>query len=139
MTTPVWDDEKRNEAKEMYLERIAEYPAEEQPKMSMEVVASISDELGFTKNSVRAILQRMTNDEGESVYVKAVKAPAARAASTGKKMSKADSLEELRNSLRDNGVELSEEFEESIKSMTGKAALAIAGAIRSIGSIGSED
>ncbi|QKN84922.1 D3 protein [Vibrio phage AG74] len=132
-----WTDELRAEAVEMYLERIGEFEEADRATNSTEVCKGIADELDFSVNSVRAILQRATDDEGNPVYIKATKAPKApkaKAASTGgKKMSKADAQAELVSALQDGGAEVSDELMEVIEKLTGKAAQALAGAIRTMG------
>lgn len=134
MTTPTWNDELRAEAVEMYLERIGEFEEADRATNSTEVVKTIADELGFSVNSVRAILQRSKTEDGEDVYIKATKAPKATAAkSGGKKMSKADAQAELVSALQDLGTEMTDELTEVIEKLTGKAAQALAGAIRSAG------
>lgn len=137
MSTPTWTDELRAEAAEMYLERIAVFPEAERAANSTEICKQIADELGFSVNSVRAILQRAKDSDGNDVYVKATKAPkATKAASStsGKKMSKADAQAELVSALQDGGAEVSDEVMEVIEKLTGKAAQALAGAIRAMGS-----
>lgn len=128
-----WNDDLKQEAIEMYLERIGEYDEDKRASVSTEVVAGIAEELEFSPNSVRAILQRATTEDGDPVYVKATKAPKAKAATGGKKMSKADAQAELVSALQDGGAEITDELTEIIEKMTGKAAQAIAGAVRSMG------
>lgn len=134
MTTPVWTDELKTEAAEMYVERIAEYEEDKRPAASAEVLKSIADELGFTVNSVRAIVQRAKDPDGNPIYVKAAKAAkSGAAASSGKKLSKADAQAELVSALKDGNAEVSDELVEVIEKMTGKAAQLLAAAIRTIG------
>lgn len=135
MTTPKWTDELRAEAVEMYLERIDIFPEDERAAKSTEICKEIADELGFSVNSVRAILQRAKDDDGNDVYIKATKAPKATKASAssgGKKMSKADAQAELVSALQDGGAEVTDEVMEVIEKLTGKAAQALAGAIRAM-------
>lgn len=136
MSKNVWTDELRQEAQEMYLERIAEYDEKDRAANSTEVCKGIADELGFSVNSVRAILQRAKDSDGNDVYIKATKAPKATKASSaagGKKMSKADAQAELVSAFQDGNVEISDELMEIIEKLTGKAAQALAGAVRAIG------
>lgn len=128
-----WTDELKKEAAAMYVERIMEFDEADRPKQSTEVVAGIADELEFTKNSVRAILQRMTDDDGNEIYIRAASAPKTTATGStgGKRMSKADAIAEMKAAITDAGGEIGEDFDEATKSMTGKAAAAIAAAIRS--------
>ena len=127
-----WNDDLKQEARSMYLERINEFEEADRPKMSTEVVSGIATELGFTKNSVRATLQRMKTDSGEEVYIRASTTPKASATTGNKRMSKADAIAEMKAAIKDLGaVEFTDEFDEAIKSITGKAAQAIASAIRS--------
>lgn len=129
-----WNDELKIEAREMYLERISAFPEDERPSKSTQVVEEIAEELGFTKNSVRATLQRMKTDDGQEVYIRAASKPKATPAAGGsKRVSKADAHLELRSAITDAGGNLGEDFEEATKTLTGKAALVIAGAIRTIG------
>lgn len=129
-----WTDELRAEAVEIYLERIGEFEEADRAANSTEVCKGIAEELDFSVNSVRAILQRATDEDGNQVYVKATKAPKAKAASTGgKKMSKADAQAELVSALQDGGAEVSDELMEVIEKLTGKAAQALAGAVRAMG------
>lgn len=137
MTKPTWTDELKQEAIETYLERIREFPEEERPAKTNDIVMQIAEEFGFSKNSVRAHLQRAKTEDGEPVYVKAKPAPKAKAggesgSTGGKKMSKADAQAELVASLKDGGAEVEDELTEIIEKMTGKAAQALAGAIRSM-------
>ncbi len=135
MSKPVWNDDLKAEAKAMYLEQINEFPEDERPEKSTSVVASIAEVLEFSPNSVRIILSKMKNEDGSDVYIRAGKKPKATAsASTGtKRVSKADAHAELKAAIVDGGGELPEDFDDIIKALTGKAALAIAGAIRTMG------
>lgn len=135
MSQPVWNDELRAEAKSMYLEQIMEFAEDDRPEKSTSVVESIAEVLGFSKNSVRIILSKMKNEDGTDVYIRAGKKPKAAASGTStgtKRVSKADAHKELKDSIVDGGGELPEDFDDVIKALTGKAALAIAGAIRSM-------
>lgn len=132
--SPVWTDELRQEAAAMYVERINEFEEADRASNSTEVLKSIADELGFSPNSVRAIVQRAKDQDGNEIYVKATKAPKAAAKSgSGKKLSKADAQAELVSALQDGGAEVADELLAIIEKMTGVAASALAGAIRSMG------
>ena len=103
-----WEEEKKQQAIEMYT---SEEPTAEN---SMEVVKSISTELGESPNGVRNILVRA------GVYVK--KTPATRSASSktnGGRVSVADAQATLANAIRDTGDEPDEAI---ISKLTGKAA-----------------
>lgn len=135
MTTQAkWTDELKAEAAATYLERIEEFEVEDRATNSTEVCKGIADELGFSVNSVRAILQRSKKEDGTDVYVKATKAPKATAKKAGgKKLSKADAQAELVSALQDGGAEVEDELIAVIEKLTGVAAQALAGAIRSMG------
>ena len=103
-----WEEEKKQQAIEMYT---GEDPT---PEYSMEVVKSISTELGESPNGVRNILVRA------GVYVK--KTPATRSSSSktnGGRVSVADAQATLANAIRDTG---SEPDEAIITKLTGNAA-----------------
>ena len=103
-----WEEEKKQQAIEMYT---AEEPT---PENSMEVVKSISTELGESPNGVRNILVRA------GVYVK--KTPATRSSSSktnGGRVSVADAQATLANAIRDTGEEPDDTI---ISKLTGKAA-----------------
>ena len=103
-----WEEAKKQQAIEMYT---AEEPTSEN---SMEVVKSISTELGESPNGVRNILVRA------GVYVK--KTPATRSSSSktnGGRVSVADAQATLANAIRDTGEEPDDTI---ISKLTGKAA-----------------
>ena len=103
-----WEEEKKQQAIEMYT---GEEPT---PENSMEIVKTISTELGESPNGVRNILVRA------GVYVK--KTPATRSSSSktnGGRVSVADAQATLANAIRDTG---SEPDEAIINKLTGKAA-----------------
>lgn len=130
---PTWTEELKAEAIEMYIERIEQYPEDERAKFTAEIITEIAEELEKTPNSVRAILQRAKREDGTDVYVKKAQAPKAKAVSTGKKLSKADAQAELLSALQDGGATIDDELTAVIEKMTGKAAQAVAAAIRSMG------
>jgi len=103
-----WEEAKKQQAIEMYT---GEEPT---PENSMEIVKTISTELGESPNGVRNILVRA------GVYVK--KTPATRSSSSktnGGRVSVADAQATLANAIRDTG---SEPDEAIINKLTGKAA-----------------
>jgi transposase-like protein len=113
-----WEEEKKQQAIEMYT---AEEPTSEN---SMEVVKSISTELGESPNGVRNILVRA------GVYVK--KTPATRSSSSktnGGRVSVADAQATLANAIRDTGEEPDNSI---ISKLTGKAANYFAGIINKV-------
>ena len=113
-----WEEEKKQQAIEMYT---AEEPT---PENSMEVVKSISTELGESPNGVRNILVRA------GVYVK--KTPATRSSSSktnGGRVSVADAQATLANAIRDTGEEPDDTI---ISKLTGKAANYFAGIINKV-------
>ena len=113
-----WEEEKKQQAIEMYT---SEEPTAEN---SMEVVKSISTELGESPNGVRNILVRA------GVYVK--KAPATSSAKSnggGGRVSKADAQQTLKDALSDAGQEIDGDI---IDKLTGKAAVYMAGVINAI-------
>ena len=113
-----WEEEKKQQAIEMYT---AEEPT---PENSMEVVKSISTELGESPNGVRNILVRA------GVYVK--KTPATRSSSSktnGGRVSVADAQATLANAIRDTGEEPDNSI---ISKLTGKAANYFAGIINKV-------
>lgn len=130
---PTWTDELKAEAIEMYLERIDQYAEDERAKFTAEVITDIAEELEKTPNSVRAILQRAKREDGSDVYVKKASAPKAKVASTGKKLSKADAQAELLSALQDGKATIDDDLVAILEKLTGKAAQALAGAIRSMG------
>lgn len=136
MTTkkaPTWTDELKQEAIEMYIERIEQVDEAERAMQSTEIVKGIAEELDKSPNSVRAILQRAKREDGADVYVKKAQAPKAAKASGAKKLSKADAQAELVSALKDGGAQVDDELATHIEKMTGKAAQALAAAIRSMG------
>lgn len=106
-----WDDKKKERAINSY---IAEDPT---PENSMEIVASIAEELDESPNGVRLILTKA------GVYVK--KNPASgtakKAAGTGTaRVSKEASQGRLNSAITDLGMEPNDEI---ISKLTGKAAV----------------
>lgn len=106
-----WDDEKKAQAVQMYLD------GEPTPDNSMEIVKEIAETLEESPNGVRMILTK------QGVYVK--KAPAAKSSSSGGgstgtgRVSKQAAQDALVAAITDAGQEVDEEI---ISKMTGKAA-----------------
>lgn len=107
-----WNDEKKAKAVELYL------AAEPTPETSVEIVKEIAKELEETTNGVRMILTKA------EVYVKqAAKAGGAKTAASGdkpKRVSKADSIQALKEVLEAEGVEVDMEI---VEKLTGKQAV----------------
>lgn len=106
-----WTDEKRAQAVEMYLE------ASPTPENTTEILESVAEALGESKNGVRMILTKA------EVYVKksetaTVKPSATKTASTPK-VSKADLVGALKESINSVGYSVDEEI---TSKLTGKQA-----------------
>lgn len=112
-----WDDDKRAKAVELYL---AKGPTEED---SMEIVAEVAEELNESVNGVRAILSKA------EVYIKKTpKATESKGASTSTRVSKEDAQNALVEAIESVGKEADMDI---ISKLTGKAALYLAGVIKS--------
>lgn len=116
-----------------YVELIEEYPEDERPKVTTEIVKQVAEEYEIPPNSVR---MRVTK---AGVYVKQASAKSAASGETkkatgGARTSKAQAHAELKAAMADAGIPEDKitEGEEVIEKMTGKAALFLAEAIRSI-------
>ena len=109
-----WDDEKKAKAVEMYEK------AEPTPENSVEIVKEIAEEIGETPNGVRMILSKA------GVYVKkdgsapATGTAAKPKAATGTKVSKADSLQALKDVIEAVGQAVEDDI---IDKLTGKQAI----------------
>lgn len=114
MTT--WTDELREQAIELYTEQ------NPTPENSMEVVANVADELGFSPNSVRMILSRA------KVYITKTPAKAKASGGAGKRTNKAEAIEALRAAITESGAEVDEDI---VSKLTGKAAAYFASVIAS--------
>jgi len=114
-----WTDEKRELAVEKYE---AQNPT---PETSMEIVKEVAEELGESPNGVRMILSKA------GVYVKsdaAAKEPSSKKpAST--RVSKADSIQELKELMREKGVEPDDEL---LDKLTGKLAVYLTNVIKNV-------
>jgi hypothetical protein len=107
-----WDDEKRQQAVDMYL------ASDPTPETSMEIVEAVAEELGETINGVRMILSKA------EVYVKKNQpTKAAAKGNGGGRTSKAAAHEALISAITDSGQDPNEEI---ISKLTGKAALYLA-------------
>ena len=112
------DDEKKAQAVAMY------EGANPTPENSMEVVKDLADELDESPNGVRMILTKA------GVYIK--KAASSKSASGGtasKRVSKADSQDELISAITDAGQTADEDI---ITKLSGKACLYMASVIKKI-------
>ena len=127
MTTPsvaVWTPELKAEAISQYVERINEYLPEDQPSHTLEVIAELAATFGFTKNSMRGVVQQSEH------YVKAAKkAPAVSDKPATKRPNKAQALAELKAAITDGGAEVNDEL---IEKLTGIEAVYFAQVIRHI-------
>lgn len=105
-----WDDEKRQQAVDMYLE------AEPTPETSAEIVKDIAEELDESPNGVRMILTK------KEVYVKKAVTASAKASSAtgGTRVSKAAAVEALSAAIADAGQPVDEDI---VTKLTGKAAV----------------
>ena len=127
MTTPsvaVWTPELKAEAISQYVERINEFLPEDQPSHTLEVIAELAASFGFTKNSMRGVVQQSEH------YVKAAKkAPAVSDKPATKRPNKAQALAELKAAIADGGAEVNDEL---IEKLTGIEAVYFAQVIRHI-------
>ena len=127
MTTPsvaVWTPELKAEAISQYVERINEFLPEDQPSHTLEVIAELASLYGFTKNSMRGVIQQSEH------YVKAAKkTPAVSDKPATKRPNKAQALAELKAAIVDGGAEVNDEL---IEKLTGIEAVYFAQVIRHI-------
>ena len=120
----VWTPELKAEAISQYVERINEYLPEDQPSHTLEVIAELAALYGFTKNSMRGVIQQSEH------YVKAAKkAPAVSDKPASKRPNKAQALAELKAAIVDGGAEVNEEL---IDRLTGIEAVYFTQVIRHI-------
>ena len=139
MTTPTqaqWTPELIQEAISMYIERMEAIDEDKRAEQTVEVTSEIAEELGFKLNSVRAQLSKAKRPDGSDVYIRKAKAKNTTAAAGGgtatKRVSKADAQAELVQALGSVGATVSDELQELITKMTGKAAQALADALTQI-------
>lgn len=121
----VWTPELKAEAIAQYAERIAEYLPEDRPCHTLEVVAELAKEYGFTNNSMRGVIQQSEH------YVKAAKKETAASSDkpASKRPNKAQALADLKAAIADSGAEVNEEM---IDKLTGVEAVYFTSVIRHI-------
>lgn len=119
----VWTSELKAEAIAQYAERIAEYLPEDQPSHTLEIVADLAKEYGFTNNSMRGVIQQSEH------YVKAAKKEVVSDKPVSKRPNKAQALADLKAAIADGGAEVNEEM---IDKLTGLEAVYFTSVIRHI-------
>lgn len=120
----VWTPELKAEAISQYVERINEYLPEDQPAHTLEVIAELAASYGFTKNSMRGVIQQSEH------YVKAAKKVTATSEKpASKRPNKAQALAELKAAIVDGGAEVNDEL---IEKLTGIEAVYFTQVIRHI-------
>ncbi|QIO01371.1 putative D3 protein [Salmonella phage STWB21] len=134
MTTPTqWTDELFEKMSSDYVARMEQFPEDERPGVSMEIVSEIAQENGVTPNGFRMKLTKA------GLYIKKAAGSASKStASTGEKASggsrtsKAQAHADLLSAFSDAG--LAPDFLDSaiIDKLTGKAAAHLAEAVRAI-------
>lgn len=124
MTVAVWTPELKAEAISQYVERINEFLPEDRPSHTLEVIAELATEYGFTKNSMRGVIQQSEH------YVKAAKKVAATSEKpASKRPNKAQAMAELKAAIVDGGAEVNDEL---IEKLTGIEAVYFTQVIRQI-------
>ncbi|CAL5098819.1 Phage protein [Salmonella phage Tennessee] len=134
MTTPTqWTDELFEKMSSEYVARMEQFPEDERPNVSMEIVSEIAQENGVTPNGFRMKLTKA------GVYIKkAAGSTSKSSASTGEKASggsrtsKAQAHADLRAAFSDAGLAPDFLDDAIIDKLTGKAAAHLAEAIRAI-------
>lgn len=134
MTTPTqWTDELFEKMSSEYVARMEQFPEDERPNVSMEIVSEIAQENGVTPNGFRMKLTKA------GVYIKKAAGSASKSsASTGEKASggsrtsKAQAHADLRAAFSDAGLAPDFLDDAIIDKLTGKAAAHLAEAIRAI-------
>ncbi|QIN99307.1 DNA binding protein [Salmonella phage oldekolle] len=134
MTTPTqWTDELFEKMSSEYVARMEQFPEDERPSVSMEIVSEIAQENGVTPNGFRMKLTKA------GVYIKKAAGSASKSsASTGEKASggsrtsKAQAHADLRSAFSDAGLAPDFLDDTIIDKLTGKAAAHLAEAIRAI-------
>lgn len=119
----VWTPELKAECIAQYAERIQEFLEEDRPHHTLEVIAELSAEYNFTKNSMRGVIQQ------SDVYVKAAKKEAATDKPATKRPNKAQALADLKSAISDGGATVNEEL---LEKLTGIEAVYFTGVIRTI-------
>ena len=122
-TVAVWTPELKAECIAQYAERIQEFLEEDRPNHTLEVIAELSAQYGFTKNSMRGVIQQ------SDVYVKAAKKQAATDKPATKRPSKVQALADLKAAISDGGATVNEEL---LEKLTGIEAVYFTGVIRTI-------
>lgn len=134
MTTPTqWTDELFEKMSSEYVARMEQFPEDERPGVSMEIVSEIAQENGVTPNGFRMKLTKA------GLYIKkAAGSTSKSSASTGEKASggsrtsKAQAHADLRAAFSDAGLVPDFLDDAIIDKLTGKAAAHLAEAIRAI-------
>lgn len=134
MTTPTqWTDELFEKMSSEYVARMEQFPEDERPGVSMEIVSEIAQENGVTPNGFRMKLTKA------GMYIKKAAGSASKSsASTGEKTSggsrtsKAQAHADLRSAFSDAGLAPDFLDDAIIDKLTGKAAAHLAEAIRAI-------
>lgn len=119
----VWTPELKAEAIAQYVERIAEFLPEDQPLHTLDVVAELATEYGFTKNSMRGVIQQSEH------YVRAAKKEVVSDKPASKRPNKAQALAELKSAISDGNAEVNEEI---LGKLTGLEAVYFTSVIRTI-------
>lgn len=134
MTTPTqWTDELFEKMSSEYVARMEQFPEDERPGVSMEIVSEIAQENGVTPNGFRMKLTKA------GVYIKKAAGSASKSststgekASGGSRTSKAQAHADLRSAFSDAGLAPDFLDDAIIDKLTGKAAAHLAEAIRAI-------
>lgn len=134
MTTPTqWTDELFEKMSSEYVARMEQFPEDERPGVSMEIVSEIAQENGVTPNGFRMKLTKA------GLYIKKAagstsksSASAGEKASGGSRTSKAQAHADLRAAFSDAGLAPDFLDDAIIDKLTGKAAAHLAEAIRAI-------
>lgn len=127
-----WTDELYAEMSGEYTSRIEQFPEEERPGVSMEIVNELSKKHGVSPNGFRMKLSK------EGIYIKKdagakkTEAGSSEPKAGGARTSKATAHAELRSAFTDAGLEESFLDDAIIDKLTGKAASHLAEAIRKI-------
>lgn len=134
MTTPTqWTDELFEKMSSEYVARMEQFPEDERPSVSMEIVSEIAQENGVTPNGFRMKLTKA------GLYIKKAAGAASKSsasagekASGGSRTSKAQAHADLRSAFSDAGLAPDFLDDAIIDKLTGKAAAHLAEAIRAI-------
>lgn len=134
MTTPTqWTDELFEKMSSEYVARMEQFPEDERPGVSMEIVSEIAQENGVTPNGFRMKLTKA------GLYIKKAAGSTSKSsaatgekASGGSRTSKAQAHADLRAAFSDAGLAPDFLDDAIIDKLTGKAAAHLAEAIRAI-------